>query len=124
MKQVKWNTKSKWGKIHLQADDDSDYLFGKAMCGIVFQHATSNIEVDEGNLVNCAKCLVKINWAKVIKRNKIKNTNNSFRVPELGYSETIYVLLKPLNAGLDTSKYYENTFDVGTIFWTSTNNKK
>jgi hypothetical protein len=123
MEQVKWNIIGKWGKTHLQAEDDSNFLFGKAMCGVVFQHTTPKREVDAGNLVNCAKCLVKIGWAKVIKRNKINNIKNNFRVGELGYSETHYVLLKPLNANLETSKDYENTFETGTIFWTSTNNK-
>ena len=72
MEQVKWNTKGKWGKTHLQAEDDSNFLFGKAVCGVVFQHYTPNREVNAGNLVNCPRCLVKIGWAKVIKRNKVK----------------------------------------------------
>ena len=124
MEQVKWNTKGRWGKPQLQAEDDDNFLFGKAMCGVVFQHYAPNREVDAGNLVNSPKCLVKIKWAKVIKRSKVQNkSNSSFRVGELGYSETHYVLLNPLVANLQTSEQYENTFEIGTIFTTSSNNK-
>ena len=77
---------------HLVADDYSEYLFGKALCGIKFQKGNIIQNVLAGTKVNCANCLIKISWAKKISKRKAISEKGI-----IGYTETTYVLLKNLN---------------------------
>jgi len=76
---------------HLVADDYSEYLFGKALCGIKFQRVNIIQNVLAGTKVNCANCLIKISWAKKISKRKAVSEKGV-----IGYTETTYVLLKNL----------------------------
>lgn len=87
-----WKISRPTNMIHLIADDYYDYLFGKALCGIKFNKGNIVENVMAGTKVNCAKCLIKISWARKIDRRKAVSEKGI-----IGYTETTYVLLKNLS---------------------------
>ena len=120
------NETKKWQTIgfdttHIKDENDTS-LYGKAICGTRFAHFSVIVEVEEGTKVNCARCLVKVGWAK-----KIGNSGMASEKKVLGYSETLYELIKDLdNASLKIKSFRNGkTFNpIGTIFSTSTEHRR
>jgi hypothetical protein len=104
---------------------------GKAICGVRFTYWSAIAgagEVEEGTLVNCARCLVKVGWAKKVRSYKLENSQSGMQ-REVGYSTTYYELVKELkNSALTISRAGIRTgrtdHTVGTEFLTNTENRQ
>lgn len=107
---------------HLR-DLDDESLFGKALCGSRFNHFQPSADVQAGHRVNCARCLVKIGWAKKIGSKKVHNEAKGAS-KSVGYSETYYELVKDLfNARLGIDLIgVDGDHKAGTLFYTNTEN--
>lgn len=116
-----WNTIGR-STIHIQDMEDQS-LFGKAICGTRFGHSASPAESKEGTRVSCARCLVKIGWAKKVGSKKLENETVGVQ-RSIGYSETYYELVKVLrNAHLRIDHVGKSgDWEVGTFFYTNTDN--
>ena len=119
-----WNTIGR-DQTHIRDMEDQS-LYGKAICGIRFGHFSSMTEVEEGSRVNCARCLVKIGWAKKVGSFKKENEYAGHRVVQIGYSETYYELVKPLLRSALRVEYLRKIGDweIGQTFYTDTDNER
>lgn len=132
---MKGNNMNTWNVIssginHIRDMKDQSAK-GKAICGVRFTYWSAIAgagEVEEGTYVNCARCLVKVGWAKKVGSYKLENSQNGMQ-REVGYSTTYYELVKELRSSAlqvervgTMTKRSDHT--VGTEFLTNTENRQ
>jgi len=116
-----WNTIGR-DQTHIRDMEDQS-LFGKAICGVSFKHFSAMTEVEEGSRVNCARCLVKVGWAKKVGSKKVHNETVGVQ-RSIGYSETYYELVKPLLRSALRIEFLTKMgdYEIGQSFFTNTEN--
>jgi|TARA_R100000231_G_C5292397_1_gene155010 hypothetical protein len=116
-----WNTIGR-DQTHIRDMEDQS-LKGKAICGVRFTYFSAMTEVEEGSRVNCARCLVKVGWAKKVGSHKVENKTVGVQ-REIGFSETYYELVKPLLRSALRVEFLRKMGDweIGQAFYTNTEN--